>query len=172
MRGVKEFNYDVIDWPAIFALSGWLRDSNGVSDHTRACQVLKIGEEIGEFASASYSQQVPEMCDVALTALVALCSWTEDAQRVFEETLEEGLSFSATLHGIRAAYGNLCATYIGFVGLNPRKGTTHQKSDVTSIISKIAHTALENLPVLSETADEDFHRHLTGNVKRSIPAKR
>jgi NTP pyrophosphatase (non-canonical NTP hydrolase) len=69
----------------------------------RAMRVLKIGEEFGEVAEAlhgamhanprkgeshSWDDVYKELCDVTITALIALASLTPDAAKFFDERLQ------------------------------------------------------------------------------------
>ncbi|RJL24473.1 MazG-like family protein [Bailinhaonella thermotolerans] len=78
-------------WPAIAELTAWLDAANPRTDHEVAMRIMKIGEEYGEAAAAyiGVTGQNPrkgvhatpddlaaELCDVAVTALVALTTVT------------------------------------------------------------------------------------------------
>lgn len=89
-------------WPTLAALVAWLDTTNGQSDHETAMRLMKVTEEAGE-AVAAYIGTVgqnprkgrthtaddvaAELCDVALTALVALHSFTDDPEAMFREHL-------------------------------------------------------------------------------------
>ncbi|WP_311766726.1 MazG-like family protein [Streptomyces rhizosphaericus] len=94
----------------------------GKSDVVPLLRVLKIGEEFGEVAEAilgvmgashgkgaSHMQEElhNELCDVILTAMVALASCTPDAQKVFEDRLEyiteRSLNSGQTTHSSASA---------------------------------------------------------------------
>ncbi|WP_240503115.1 MazG-like family protein [Streptomyces prasinopilosus] len=86
-------------WDAVDALHAWL-DAHGAAGGREALllRVLKLSEEVGEVAQAvigvtgqnprkgtthSWDDVGAELCDVALTALVALRALTPDAGGVF-----------------------------------------------------------------------------------------
>ncbi|MFD5658322.1 MazG-like family protein [Streptomyces hirsutus] len=86
-------------WDSVDGLHAWL-DAHGAVDGREALllRVLKLSEEVGEVAQAvigatgqnprkgtthSWDDVGAELCDVALTALVALRSLTPDAGEVF-----------------------------------------------------------------------------------------
>lgn len=99
-------------WTTIDRLVGWLDDNNPVPEQTaRTMRVLKLTEEIGEVAEAvigatSYNprkgashtwQDVEhELCDVILTAMVALRTLTPDARKVFAERIDHVAGRSLT----------------------------------------------------------------------------
>lgn len=77
--------------------------AQGTPNVVTLLRVLKIGEEFGEVAEAmrgvmgtdpregaprTWEDVHNELCDVILTAMVALASCTPDAQKVFEDRLE------------------------------------------------------------------------------------
>jgi NTP pyrophosphatase (non-canonical NTP hydrolase) len=81
-------------WQHVTNALTWLDAANGRSEHQTAMQILKITEEAGEAAAAyiGMTGQNPrkgvthtredladELCDVAITALVALATVTGDA---------------------------------------------------------------------------------------------
>lgn len=94
---------DQSTWGTIDRLVGWLDSESAVSpDVARLLRVLKISEEAGEVAEAvhgvmgsnprkgashTWEDVQEELCDVILTAMVALATLTPDAQKVFEERL-------------------------------------------------------------------------------------
>ena len=79
-------------WPHVRALVAWLDTRNGTGQHERSIRLLKLAEEVGE-VSAAYigtTGQNPrkgtthtpedvadELCDVIVTAMVALHSFTD-----------------------------------------------------------------------------------------------
>ncbi|MFF4013896.1 MazG-like family protein [Streptomyces sp. NPDC001843] len=86
-------------WPTIDALTSWL-DTNRTHDGTEGTllRILKLSEEVGEVSQAviGASGQNPrkgvthtwedvqaELCDVVITALVALRTLTPEAREVF-----------------------------------------------------------------------------------------
>lgn len=85
-------------WPALAGLAEWLDRSNGTSQQETTLRLLKVTEEAGEMAQAwiGYTGQNPrkgtthtaedvadELCDVAVTALVALFSIIPDPEQHF-----------------------------------------------------------------------------------------
>ncbi|MEV4915453.1 MazG-like family protein [Streptomyces tirandamycinicus] len=96
---------DASTWETVERLRDWLDAESPVSpDEARLLRVLKIGEEFGEVAEALHGARAAnprkgadhtwqdvqkELCDVAVTTLVALATLTPDAQKVFEERLRQ-----------------------------------------------------------------------------------
>ncbi|MER5904345.1 MazG-like family protein [Streptomyces mirabilis] len=91
-------------WELVNQLRDWLDEQSPVSgDLAKAMRVLKIGEEFGEVAEAlhgamkanprkgashTWEDVHKELCDVAITSLIALASLTPDAQKLFGERLQ------------------------------------------------------------------------------------
>lgn len=88
-------------WEAVERLYGWLdAHSTLPAEQERLLRLLKLTEEAGEVASAvigatgqnprkgvthSWQDVEAELCDVIVTAMVALRTLTPDAARVFAE---------------------------------------------------------------------------------------
>jgi NTP pyrophosphatase (non-canonical NTP hydrolase) len=95
---------DAETWALVNRLRDWLDEQSPVSgDLAKAMRVLKIGEEFGEVAEAlhgamkanprkgashTWDDVRKELCDVAITSLIALASLTPDAQKIFDERLQ------------------------------------------------------------------------------------
>ncbi|QKZ23873.1 MazG-like family protein [Streptomyces chartreusis] len=91
-------------WEVVEQLRDWLDAQSGVSgDLATVMRVLKISEEAGEVAEAvhgamranprkgashTWEDVQKELCDVTVTALIALASITPDARVVFEKYLQ------------------------------------------------------------------------------------
>jgi hypothetical protein len=155
-----------IPWDDVHVLADWLERANGSSDHEQAVQIMKIAEEIQEFMEASAPEVASELCDVALTALVALRGWTRKPEKVRHEVLgKQGLDTDQEY--LFAAYGQLCAIYIGFLGQNPRKGRTHSAEDVQAALAEVAARALHVLRLWDANPPERFRKHLAHVVERA-----
>jgi NTP pyrophosphatase (non-canonical NTP hydrolase) len=91
-------------WPVIDRLVDWLDQNNGRSHNEITLRLLKISEEAGEVAQAwiGYTGQNPrkgtthsaadvadELCDVIVTAMVALTCVTDYPARHFAGKLAE-----------------------------------------------------------------------------------
>ncbi|MFC4586674.1 MazG-like family protein [Sphaerisporangium corydalis] len=91
-------------WATLAALVRWLDAANGTGDQEAAMRVLKVTEEAGEVAAAliGMAGQNPrkgvthtaedvaeELVDVAVTALVALHSFTPDPEAMFTTKLAD-----------------------------------------------------------------------------------
>lgn len=90
-------------WNTVADLAAWLdRDSPVPPDQALLMRILKITEEAGEVAQAvvgatganprkghshTWANVENELCDVILTAMVALHTLTPSAQKVFKERL-------------------------------------------------------------------------------------
>ncbi|MEU6610142.1 MazG-like family protein [Streptomyces shenzhenensis] len=95
---------DKNQWETIGALVEWLdKESPVTGEMAKTMRVLKIGEEFGEVAEAlhgamranprkgsshTWDDVHKELCDVAITSLIALASLTPDAQELFDERLQ------------------------------------------------------------------------------------
>jgi NTP pyrophosphatase (non-canonical NTP hydrolase) len=91
-------------WEVVEQLRDWLDAESGVTgDLAKVMRVLKISEEAGEVAEAvhgamgtnprkgashTWDDVQQELCDVTVTALIALASITPDARKVFTEYLQ------------------------------------------------------------------------------------
>lgn len=94
---------DACTWDLIERLCDWLDTESPVTgDTAKIMRVLKIGEEFGEVAEAlhgamgtnprkgashTWDDVHKELCDVTITAMIALASLTPDAHKLFEERL-------------------------------------------------------------------------------------
>ncbi|MBB4894655.1 NTP pyrophosphatase (non-canonical NTP hydrolase) [Streptomyces olivoverticillatus] len=91
-------------WATVDRLVTWLDENNRMSDESRrTLRVKKLTEEVGEVAQAvigatgqnprkgtthTWADVENELCDVVLTAMVALRTLTPDAARIFAERLD------------------------------------------------------------------------------------
>ncbi|MEU5163960.1 MazG-like family protein [Streptomyces sp. NPDC020875] len=96
--------YDTSVWPTIDRLHAWLDEANDrPAEQELLLRVLKLAEEVGETAQAvigatgqnprkgfshTWRDVEAELCDVVLTAMVALRTLTPDAERVFTAHVE------------------------------------------------------------------------------------
>ncbi|OIJ88494.1 MazG-like family protein [Streptomyces colonosanans] len=97
---------DARDWDRVAWLRNWLdenADDAANRDTVRLLRVLKIGEEFGEVAEAvhgalganprkgashTWDDVNKELCDVIVTAMVALSTCTPDPERALSEHLD------------------------------------------------------------------------------------
>ncbi|MGV9536578.1 MazG-like family protein [Streptosporangium sandarakinum] len=99
-------------WPTITELVDWLDRSNGRDPHEVTLRIMKIGEELGEAiearigvlgqnprkpASHTTGDLADELCDVIVTAMVALGSVVDDPAAVFAAKLRTIRDRVATL---------------------------------------------------------------------------
>lgn len=91
-------------WDTVDRLVDWLDEANTLPPETaRLLRVMKLSEEVGETTQALFGVlgQNPrkgvthtwhdvesELCDVILTAMVALASLNPDARKIFAERLK------------------------------------------------------------------------------------
>lgn len=94
-------------WDTVARLSDWLdshsRDNDVTPEVARLLRVLKLSEEVGETTQAmtgvlganprkgithSWQDVEAELCDVIVSAMVALATVTTDARQVFAEHLD------------------------------------------------------------------------------------
>lgn len=84
------------DWQTIRRLVEWLDHVNGTSEHETAMRLMKLTEEVGEVSQAyagllgqnprkgkthTGSDIADELCDVIVTAMVALHGFTDDPEQ-------------------------------------------------------------------------------------------
>lgn len=89
-------------WTTIRGLVDWLDRENGNSDHETAMRLMKLSEETGEVMQAyigatgqnprkgtthSRAEVADELCDVIVTAAVALHRFTDDPEGLLAEQL-------------------------------------------------------------------------------------
>nr|WP_035797382.1 MazG-like family protein [Kitasatospora mediocidica] len=90
-------------WPTVAALVAWLNESNGRGPHETAMRLLKLAEEVGEVSQAYIGLQgqnprkgqthteadvADELCDVVVTAMVALHSFAQDPAQHFAAKIQ------------------------------------------------------------------------------------
>ena len=91
-------------WDIVGQLVQWLNGSSTLPAETeRLLRVMKLSEEVGETTQAiigvlgqnprkgvthTWQDVEAELCDVILTAMVALTTFNSDARKVFAERLE------------------------------------------------------------------------------------
>lgn len=91
--GVPEVGGGADPWPTVAALHRWLAGKQGTGSEAVGMRLFKLNEEIGEVANAYFGMRgdnprkgethaatdvADELCDVALTAMVALLDFTGD----------------------------------------------------------------------------------------------
>lgn len=97
-------------WDAVDRLVGWLDANTTASpESVRLLRVLKLSEEVGETAQAvigalgqnprkkvshTWRQVEAELCDVIITAMVALSTLNPEARGVFAQHLDAVVSRS------------------------------------------------------------------------------
>jgi NTP pyrophosphatase (non-canonical NTP hydrolase) len=89
-------------WKTIAHLVAWLDANNGTGEQERQLRLLKLTEEAGEVAQAvigtlgqnprkgithTPGDVADELCDVIVTAMVALHDWTDDPAATLERKL-------------------------------------------------------------------------------------
>ena|SRR5260221_718214 len=95
---------DEVAWDTVDKLVGWIDDNSTLPPETeKLLRIMKLGEEVGEVnqavigvlgqnprkgVSATWEDVHAELCDVILTAMVALATLTPDARKIFTERLE------------------------------------------------------------------------------------
>jgi NTP pyrophosphatase (non-canonical NTP hydrolase) len=103
---------DDVTWDTVGRLVEWLDRSSALAPETeKLLRLMKLTEEVGEVAEAviGVTGQNPrkgvthgwddvnaELCDVILTAMVALATITPDARRVFSERVDHVAARSLT----------------------------------------------------------------------------
>jgi len=96
---------DANTWKSVERIRTWLDDEGAQAPEldVRLLRVLKIGEELGEVsealmgalganprkgASHTWEDVQKELCDVAVTTLVALATLTPDAEKILDARLQ------------------------------------------------------------------------------------
>jgi NTP pyrophosphatase (non-canonical NTP hydrolase) len=95
---------DDVTWDTVDRLVEWLDRSSALPPETdKLLRLLKLSEEVGEVAQAvigvtgqnprkgvthTWDDVTAELCDVILTAMVALSTVTPDARAVFARRLD------------------------------------------------------------------------------------
>ena len=94
---------DFDPWPSVRRFSAHLDEVNGTSDHERALRLMKLSEEVGEVTEAyiGMTGQNPrkgvthtredvaeELCDVVISAMIALCSFADDPAAALRAKIE------------------------------------------------------------------------------------
>lgn len=84
------------DWDTIRRLVAWLDQANGTGEHETAMRLMKLTEEAGEVMQAyigtvgqnprkgvthTRADVADELCDVIVTAMVALHRFTDDPEK-------------------------------------------------------------------------------------------
>jgi NTP pyrophosphatase (non-canonical NTP hydrolase) len=92
------------EWDAVGRLVDWLNQTNGHSEQETALRLLKVTEEAGEVAAAYIGMQgqnprkgvthnpvdvADELCDVIVSAMVALHSFCANPGRHFADAVNE-----------------------------------------------------------------------------------
>lgn len=91
-------------WDAVNRLKTWLDDASHLpADTERLLRLMKLSEEVGEVTQAvigvtgqnprkgfthTWEDVQAELCDVILTAMVALATVTPDARAVFADRID------------------------------------------------------------------------------------
>lgn len=87
-------------WAAVRRLVEWLDSANGHGEHETAMRLMKLAEESGEVMQAyigatgqnprkgrthTYEDVADELCDVILTAAIALHRFSDDPAGLFDD---------------------------------------------------------------------------------------
>ena len=109
-------------WAAIRQLVSWLDQKNGLGDHETAMRLMKLGEEVGETMQAyigvhgqnprkgvthTPADVADELCDVIVTAMIALHRFTPDPEQHLADKLR---SIAARSAAVKAKYLGDAAT--------------------------------------------------------------
>jgi NTP pyrophosphatase (non-canonical NTP hydrolase) len=94
---------DFDPWPSVRRFSAHLDEVNGTGEHELALRLMKLSEEVGEVVQAyigmtgqnprkgvSHTREdvAAELCDVVITAMVALCSFAPDPAAALRAKIE------------------------------------------------------------------------------------
>jgi len=157
-------------WATIHHLVDWIDRNNGRSPHEVSLRILKITEEKGEVADAylgatekneghphGLDNVADELCDVMLSAAVALVSVVDDrAEKLltaqWETVRQDVRPFARCFLKIAKCTGRAASAYIGMTGQNPRKGVTHTAENVADELCDVILAAA--LALVSVTGGE------------------
>lgn len=172
-------------WEQIGDIKRWIDRLSPVDDDTALnMRIVKIGEEYGEACEALLTpgpetkpELVKELCDVILTAAVALYTADEKAQQPFAEALAWpiGLSeepISKLLLKVGQAYGEACQGLIGVTAYNPRKGASHTMEDLTARLCAVIRSSVIVLDEIELEPKTTFAANLARVHERSLGIKR
>ncbi|UXX93984.1 hypothetical protein N7U49_21490 [Streptomyces sp. AD2-2] len=177
---------DETAWDRITDIARWLDEQSPVADSMEALKmrVLKIGEEYGEACEALLTPGplntpglVTELCDVILTASVALFTADRASEQLFSDALVWPAGFSEEpvsklILAIGQEYGRACQALIGVTAYNPRKGASHTMADLVTNLGDLIRAAVVALDDVDQDAAATFAANLERVHNRSLGVTR
>lgn len=168
-------------WNQIGDIKRWIDQQSPVDDATAlTMRVMKIGEEYGEACEALLApgpedkpELVKELCDVILTAAVALHTADEGARKQLLEALAWTSGFreepvSKLMLKIGQDVGAACQAVIGVRAYNPRKGASHTMDDLVSCLGDVIRSSMAVLDAVETEPETTFKANLERVHDRSL----
>lgn len=169
-------------WDQIGDIVRWIDQQSPVDDATALnMRVMKIGEEYGEACEALLApggseykpELVKELCDVILTAAVALYTADGGAQKQLHEALVWTDGFreepvSKLMLKVGQDFGAACQAVIGVRAYNPRKGASHTMGDLVSCLGAVIRSAMAVLDAVETEPERTMEAHLERVRDRSL----
>lgn len=168
-------------WGQIGDIKRWIDQQSPVdADTALRMRIVKIGEEFGEVCEALLAPGPPnkpelikELCDVILTAGVALCTADTEARKRLLEALSWTVGFSEepftkNVLKIGQSYGAVCQALVGVTAYNPRKGASHTMDDLVARLCDVIRDAMVALDDVEPEPEATFVAHLARVHERSL----
>lgn len=176
-------------WDTVGRLVDWIdRNTSLPPDTGRLLRVLKLSEEVGETSQAlagvlgtnlrgevthTWRDVENELCDVILTALVALATINPGAgvdAAVWPDDTDALPDVEQLLRELTEQVGRVAQSVAGALGSNPRKGQTNTWDDVQERLRELVLTAMIALTAVNPAARDVFAERLELVTARSLGA--
>jgi len=180
-------------WDTVDRLVDWIdRSTDLPSDTSRLLRVLKLSEEIGETSQAlagvlgtnlrnevthTWQDVENELCDVLLTAMVAMATIDPGARAVLAAHPDAAVwpddagtlqDVEQLLRTLTEEVGKVAQSVAGVLGSNPRKGLTDTWGNVQDRLCDVVLTATAALTVVNPGARKVFGERLELVASRSL----
>lgn len=168
-------------WDQIGDIERWIGQQSPVDAQTAlTMRVMKIGEEYGEACEALLApgpqykpELIKELCDVILTAAVALYTADDGARKQLLEALAWTNDYreeptSALVLKIGQDYGAACQALIGVRAYNPRKGASHTMEDLVACLCGVIRSSMAALDAVEPEPETTFVANLARVHDRSL----
>ncbi|WP_328749331.1 MULTISPECIES: hypothetical protein [unclassified Streptomyces] len=162
-------------WEQLGDIKRWIDQQSPVDEATAlTMRVMKIGEEYGEACEALLApgpqnkpELVKELCDVILTAAVALYTADDKARKQLLAALSrfDGFSevpISKLMLKIGQDFGAACQALIGVRAYNPRKGASHTLEDLVACLCDVIRSSM----IALDDVEPEPERTLAANLER------
>ncbi|MGW3763090.1 hypothetical protein [Streptomyces sp. NPDC005131] len=167
-------------WQQIVSIRRWIDEQSPFEAMDALnTRVMKIGEEYGEICEALLatpaddSELAKELCDVILTAAVALCTADREAREAFEGSLawDEATgreSIGRLVLKLGQEHGRACQAVIGVTAYTPRKGASHTMDDLVARLCGVVRAGAVALGHVDSAAEKTFEAQLERVYHRSL----